>query len=65
MDNWVVMARVLSISQLKQIVTKKGKDSSILTVTIGDKSGTIDCVMYNEVANKFEQVLAVDEIYEI
>lgn len=54
MENWVVLARVIFVSPLKQIMTKKGTESSVLTIEIGDKSGTIECNMFRESAQRFE-----------
>jgi len=37
---------MLFVSPVKQIMTKKGTESSIMSVDVGDRSGTIECTMF-------------------
>ncbi len=53
MNNWVILIRVLFVKPIKNFINKKGVESSLLNIEIGDNSGTIECTMFGEVAQRF------------
>ena len=65
MENFVLLGRVLFVNKMKTFINKKGVESSLLSIEIGDKSGTIECTMFGDTAQKFEGNFVEDNIYEI
>lgn len=52
-ENWTIMIRVLFVSPLKTIMTKKGKEQTLMVIDVIDHSGMIQCNLYGETAIKF------------
>ena len=63
MENFVIQVRVLFVFPMKTFINKKGVESSLRSIEVGDKSGTIDCTMFGDVAQKFDGKLIEDNVY--
>ena len=54
MENFVVLVRVLFVHPMKNFINKKGVESQLFSIEVGDHSGaTIDCTMFGETAQRF------------
>ena len=65
MENWAILVRVLFVYPMKSFINKKGVESSVLKITVGDSSGTMECTMFGETAQRFEGKFKEDQVYEI
>jgi ssDNA-binding replication factor A large subunit len=63
MENWNILVRVLFVYPVKNFINKKGVESSLLKITVGDHSGTIECTMFGETAQRFEGKFKEDQLY--
>jgi len=63
MENWTILVRVLFVYPIKTFINKKGVESSLLKITVGDSSGTIECTMFGEAAQRFEGKFKEDQLY--
>ena len=46
MENFVLLVRILFVFPVKNFINKKGVESCLLNILVGDKSGTIECTMF-------------------
>ena len=60
---WSIQVRVLFVFPMKTFINKKGVESFLKNIEIGDKSGTIECTMFGDVAQKFDGKLIEDNVY--
>jgi hypothetical protein len=65
MENFVLLVRVLFVNPVKNYINKRGVESTLQSIEVGDESGTIECTMFGEVAQKFEGKFKEDQIFEI
>ena len=65
MENFVVLSRVLFVFPVKNFINKKGVESSLLNIMVGDKSGTIECTMFGEMVQRFEGRFKEDQVFEL
>jgi ssDNA-binding replication factor A large subunit len=65
MENFVILGRVLFVNPTRTFINKRGVESAISSIEIGDKSGTIECTMFGELAQRFEGKFKEDQVYEI
>ena len=65
MENFVLLVRVIFVFPVKTFINKKGVESCLLNILVGDKSGTIECTMFGELVQRFEGRLKEDQIFEL
>ena len=47
MENLAILVRVLFVSPPKTFINKRGVESSLQSIEVGDKSGCIECTMFS------------------
>lgn len=64
-SRWTIKARVTSKGDVKHFTTRDGKEGKLMSIDLVDPSGEIRAVMFNDVVDKYENVLQQGNVYRI
>ena len=65
LQDWTIRVRVMFINPCRTFINKKGMESTMLTLEVGDKTGNIDCTVCGDMAQRLDGTMKEDQIYEI